>query len=725
MAARSFPDDESKRAPATPGVVWLAHCVNLVAACTLWLFYLVPVPVVWDPITHCRVHMLRWCEWTVLSFVMTFMTEVGDRSNPWSAVRLAAMGALSTSCGFLLPLARGPREWGALMTLSCVLYVALFPRLWRRRASCVAAQKRREAARDTLHHADAVDAASRVEMSYALLTCCCIIWTTFVIIYFFASVAKWTGWDSREAPAWPFVCDVVVDLLSKLLYAAVIVDAHSALFDEDAVGARRLRELRGLVAAVWAASSDILAVSVRHRLADGRVRVDTAVSPRADALLAGQKAPCGTVPKPKWPGASDDIPATTITYEEGGPGAAVLAAAAAESSGFAGLVRRAWLVEPVSPAEKSFRMAHELERADGTKLSAEASVTRLGPDRMVVVVRDITERDAGHEAEKKLVKQAAAHERDAAANRFTRHEVKNGLLTAIGLADALQDLRAPERTGGTGDDLRAAGDGDLAASVVSDLQMALDGNAEHGALGDDGARARLRHVRRDARDRRRRRPLPRPRRPPQRGAPARRPLPPRGLARQHALPRAGPAAAALHPPQRRLQRVQVRRRRRRGDDAAAARGPRRRHRHLGGGGGRAQRRHVRAHAGGGQRARRGPRQAARVRRRRRRGARLRAGREAPRRGRVLERRRRLYHAQVRARARRRLRHFVHGRGRRLHGVVPRDGRRADAGDAALQHKQPPRRRGLTRPAGHVGRCDRRLKDAKETHRKAVYHRRRI
>mmetsp|Transcript_6952 Transcript_6952/g.24509 ORF Transcript_6952/g.24509 Transcript_6952/m.24509 type:complete len:154 (+) Transcript_6952:420-881(+) len=118
MAARSFPDDESKRAPATPGVVWLAHCVNLVAACTLWLFYLVPVPVVWDPITHCRVHMLRWCEWTVLSFVMTFMTEVGDRSNPWSAVRLAAMGALSTSCGFLLPLARGSAAWVALIGLS-------------------------------------------------------------------------------------------------------------------------------------------------------------------------------------------------------------------------------------------------------------------------------------------------------------------------------------------------------------------------------------------------------------------------------------------------------------------------------------------------------------------------------------------------------------------------------------------------------------------------------
>ncbi|KAJ1452362.1 hypothetical protein M885DRAFT_486811 [Pelagophyceae sp. CCMP2097] len=470
---RSSPDDESKRAPATPGVVWLAHCVNLVAACTSWLFFLVPVPVVWDPITHCRVHMLRWCEWVVLSFTMTFMTEVADRSDPWSAVRLGATQSVSTACGFLLPLARGPNEWAAIMTLSMVLYVALFPRLCKRRASVRGARARRDAARGTLHYPDAADEASRVEMSYMLLTCCCTIWTTFVLVYGLAGFAKWSGLDTTPAPAWPFVCDVFADLLAKFVYAAVIVDAHAALFDEGAMGARRMRELHGLVSAVWASSSDTLAISVRHRLADGRVRVETAVS-HDDA----QGPPACAAQHAAWSGGGAAVEATSVVYEE--PATSVVyeedgeprPAAAAEAC-FAGLIRRAWLVEAAPLAERNFRLTHELARADGTTFQTEASVTRLGPDRMVVVVRDITERDARHEAEKVLVKQAAAHERDAAANRFTRHEVKNGLLAAIGLADALLELRAPTAGGYARlPDARTAG-GDSAASVVADLQTAL------------------------------------------------------------------------------------------------------------------------------------------------------------------------------------------------------------------------------------------------------------
>lgn len=39
-----------------------------------------------------------------------------------------------------------------------------------------------------------------------------------------------------------------------------------------------------------------------------------------------------------------------------------------------------------------------------------AQVTRLGPNRLVVVVRDITERVARHKAEKELAVQSAARE---------------------------------------------------------------------------------------------------------------------------------------------------------------------------------------------------------------------------------------------------------------------------------------------------------------------------
>jgi signal transduction histidine kinase len=105
------------------------------------------------------------------------------------------------------------------------------------------------------------------------------------------------------------------------------------------------------------------------------------------------------------------------------------------------LIRKAWLLEPTP--EGALRLTHDLFRADGTKMHVEAKVTRIGSWRLVVVVRDITQRLLVFEAEKALVKQATAHERDSAANRFTRHEVKNGLLSAIGLVDALQELSAP------------------------------------------------------------------------------------------------------------------------------------------------------------------------------------------------------------------------------------------------------------------------------------------
>ena len=60
------------------GVTQLSHSTSLIAATTSWILCFAKVPVVVDPITGCRVHLVRWCEWTVLAFVMTFMTEVTD-----------------------------------------------------------------------------------------------------------------------------------------------------------------------------------------------------------------------------------------------------------------------------------------------------------------------------------------------------------------------------------------------------------------------------------------------------------------------------------------------------------------------------------------------------------------------------------------------------------------------------------------------------------------------
>ena len=72
-------------------------------------------------------------------------------------------------------------------------------------------------------------------------------------------------------------------------------------------------------------------------------------------------------------------------------------------------------------------------------IRCEANITRLEENALVIVVRNISERFHRFEAEKKAVSETTARKKDAAVNRFTRHEVKNGLLAAIGLCDNLKE----------------------------------------------------------------------------------------------------------------------------------------------------------------------------------------------------------------------------------------------------------------------------------------------
>jgi len=69
----------------------------------------------------------------------------------------------------------------------------------------------------------------------------------------------------------------------------------------------------------------------------------------------------------------------------------------------------------------------------------EAMITKMEKNAVLIVIRDISERFKRFEAEKKVVSESTARMKDAAANRFTRHEVKNGLLAAIGLCDSLRE----------------------------------------------------------------------------------------------------------------------------------------------------------------------------------------------------------------------------------------------------------------------------------------------
>ena len=358
------------------------------------------------------------------------------------------------------------------MLFSLVMYFSLFPLWCRRRSAFVETRKFARATRDLITRVDLADVAARVAFSYYLLSSCICIWTVFVVTFFFAGAAKLSGLETREAPSWPFCVDAAVDLLAKLLYSALIVDAHGSLFDSAELSERRLEELRDLLHVVWTASSDALAVSVRYRDLgpEGVVRVDTSVSPTVEAMMFTDSSKEGDLflkketrktahsmvaalhgdkrARPEWQvmrfsyadchasssqnaSAAAEANTSTATWErtQGDEAETRMRADSAETSGFAALTRRAWRSVDKTGQElyESRRLVHKLIKNDGSLVECEATVTHLGLDRLVIVVRDISERAARHEAEKQLAVVKATCERDS--ERDARHEVEKELLS--------------------------------------------------------------------------------------------------------------------------------------------------------------------------------------------------------------------------------------------------------------------------------------------------------
>jgi len=106
------------------------------------------------------------------------------------------------------------------------------------------------------------------------------------------------------------------------------------------------------------------------------------------------------------------------------------------------LVARAWTLEN---KETETLLMHDLTKKEGytrKQIRCEANVTRMEENALIIVVRDISERFRRFEAEKKVVSETTARLKDEAANRFTKHEVKNGLLASIGLCDILREAAA-------------------------------------------------------------------------------------------------------------------------------------------------------------------------------------------------------------------------------------------------------------------------------------------
>lgn len=119
-----------------------------------------------------------------------------------------------------------------------------------------------------------------------------------------------------------------------------------------------------------------------------------------------------------------------------------------EMQALAALVARSWQCES-RDSLLSHDIVFQTDKADLEIIKCEAKVTRLEESALFVVLCDISERFRWFEAEKLAATEMTARRKDQEVNRFTRHEVKNGLLASLGLCNSLVKI-ASKGSVGTG-----------------------------------------------------------------------------------------------------------------------------------------------------------------------------------------------------------------------------------------------------------------------------------
>ena len=266
-----------------------------------------------------------------------------------------------------------------------------------------------------------------------------------------------------------------MDCLAKVLYMSLIIEADSAAFDEIKRANRRLVELKNTMSAVWENSSDTIAISVEK--ISGNMTSMVSPSFFKDALVLKQEElnnisavvlelEKSCVKKKRNSSsnvaarvATGDLPRVgmkTIRKEDfsqldlhSSESRNIFDPVAAHQRGaekidlmtyravaFCDMMSRAW-----QTTANELVFEHDVHPREGTgpRAKYEVKVTRLGEHAIVVVIRDVSERYRRFEAEKRFIVETTARQKDADANRFTRHEVKNGILSAIEICSNIRE----------------------------------------------------------------------------------------------------------------------------------------------------------------------------------------------------------------------------------------------------------------------------------------------
>lgn len=361
-------------------------CVLGIAAVTNMVIAAMPVPLVVNVYTGCVVNMARWCEWVVLSFLMTFLVEIVD-AKVEEALFTGLLQGISTLCGILFPYAPSHSSFIGLLVLSVVLYVYLFHRF--RRAY---RKYHRLAQSDSLGGLCSI-VLERSLCALHLMRLCCVFWTVFVLTYFF----EWAlnAYFQHEQPEqYMFIVDTVVEVFCKFFYGTYILFLQEQLLDPSAARRQRVQLIRNTMHVIWQSSHDIIVLSFPEQ---------THVSPGFHALI-------GIDPGPEFKLESD-------------------------SSGLRELIQLGW-----QDGRSEFILDFSLTRKDKNTVECEVRIRKLERPRvLVIIIRDISERVRLRSVEQQVMIQEVERRKDIEATRFTRHEVKNGILDAKEQLRSLQE----------------------------------------------------------------------------------------------------------------------------------------------------------------------------------------------------------------------------------------------------------------------------------------------
>ena len=455
------------------GVMVGSTTVQLIAVLSVSLMVFFPTPVVIDPVTGIRSHLIRWAEWASLAFLMTFLTESIDmplqdkKTHKIAWFHCIALG-LSSSTGGILAFCTTWTTWLTVFVIAWILFCSLFVRLYQR--------YKRIANMTPGTTVDEKEDYDRAMYSLKTITVCTVSWCglalSWSIIALYTQYAPGDSIFSSESLV--LVTENVFEIISKSWYSCLLVEVHNIVFDDASRTIRRLELLRSLVSAVWDTSSDVLIWGSF----DGN-RINGVVSPsffniddgrehlQSDEQEIQRDVNSNTTMIIEVDLKTDSYKtflvnlSVPITRKE----AMGMINSVSEKSGrmpvnssvreknvrvIADLLREAYrskttettvmkTLYSTAPNQELHKKRIEATMTE-CKKNCVATTTTLGSASLLIVLRDISDRFQKFEMEKKLIAEATARTKDAEANRFTRHEVKNGILAAIGL---LESVRVP------------------------------------------------------------------------------------------------------------------------------------------------------------------------------------------------------------------------------------------------------------------------------------------